>query len=35
MGFAGFDIHFTVSEGRLTVVDVVPMEPSEKGSANQ
>ena len=35
MGFAGFDIHFTVSEGRLTVVDVVPMEPSEKGSASQ
>ena len=35
MGFAGFDIHFTVSEGRLTVVDVVPMGPSEKGSANQ
>ena len=35
MAFAGFDIHFTVSEGRLTVVDVVPMGPSEKGSANQ
>lgn len=35
MAFAGFDIHFTVSEGRLTVVDVVPMEPSEKGSASQ
>ena len=35
MGFAGFDIHFTVSEGRLTVVDVVPMGPSEKGSASQ
>ena len=35
MGFAGFDIHFTVSEGLLTVVDVVPMEPSEKGSASQ
>ena len=36
MGFAGFDIHFTVSEGRLTVVDVAPLEPSEKkGSANQ
>ena len=36
MAFAGFDIHFTVSEGRLTVVDVAPLEPSEKkGSANQ
>lgn len=35
MAFAGFDIHFTVSGGRLTVVDVVPMGPSEKGSANQ
>ena len=36
MRFAAFDIHFTVSEGRLTVVDVAPLEPSEKkGSANQ
>lgn len=30
MAFAGFDIHFTVSGGRLTVVDVAPLEPSKK-----